>query len=137
MTRVFYRGPKVMVTSDQFVSSFHAQTNSYNLRDLHDVYVVRPAAGTGTRLTSYALSAVALLVAAGAIWRFSTAVGALAVAMASGAVGMTWILAPRSRKRELRATYQGRPVILFESEDEQTFGQVCRAVIRSMESGVF
>jgi hypothetical protein len=37
---------------------------------------------------------------------------------------------------ELRARYHGRPVLLYCSIDEQTFGQVKRALIRALEANL-
>jgi hypothetical protein len=35
---------------------------------------------------------------------------------------------------ELRAMYRGRPVLLYSSSDERTFGQVRRALVRALEA---
>jgi len=39
----------------------------------------------------------------------------------------------RGRVRQLWATYHGRPVLLFETDDRLVFGQVRRALIRALE----
>lgn len=37
------------------------------------------------------------------------------------------------RMRELRAVYRGELVSLLRTNDERTFGQVCRALMRALE----
>jgi Family of unknown function (DUF6232) len=129
----YYRGPQALVTDEVFeVWCPYFQT--FKVRELYDVHVVRGNADpVVVGILHVAAGAVVVTLA---VWPFlhspTAWMTALAMMVAPSVVGgACWRLSPPAY--ELRATYRGYQVQLFRSWDMQTFGQVRRALVRSLE----
>ena len=133
--RTYYRGPDALVTDERFV--WHTETpRVFFVRDLHDVVVVRRTrSDRGPDVAMVFSAAIATLAVMS--WLLvgvivGAAVGFLAITVASVAVATR-----RHRPThfwQLRATYLGAEVVVFEAVEERVFNQVKRALRRSLET---
>ncbi|MFC0527059.1 DUF6232 family protein [Phytohabitans kaempferiae] len=108
----------------------------FAIADLHRLTRARGPRSSPTRTTATA-GVVALAVVAPVAVAFGTpaawAIAALTVAAALAGIrfaGRRW-----AATFQMWADYESRPTLLFETGDEQEFGQVCRALIRAVEQG--
>jgi hypothetical protein len=135
---VLYDGPYGRITHE-VVALYGPGRRSYAVRELARIYVVP---GTATRRRSAVRvcfggasgMAVVVITLNRAIDtpRVLAFVVALAVLVFSAvAFGASWCL--RVTPHELWAEYRGDLVCLFRTTDEQTFGQVKRALLRARE----
>ena len=132
--RTYYRGPDALVTDEQFV--WHTETpRVFFVRDLHDVVVVR-------RIRSDRGPDVAMVVAAvfATLAVITWLVVGLVVGASVGFVAVTVASVAVATRRhrpthfwQLRATYRGAEVVVFEAVEERVFNQVKRALRRSLE----
>jgi hypothetical protein len=132
--RTYYRGPDAHVTDERFV--WRTETpRVFVVRDLRDVVVVRRTrSDRGPDMAMVVAAVLAVLavmswVLAGGI--VGAGVGFLAVTVASGAAA-TRRYRP-THYWQLRSTYLGAEVVVFEATDERVFNQVKRALRRSLE----
>jgi len=132
--RIHYRGPDVVVTSELFIRC-GVPPERFAIRDLHNVCVTREEADS--RSAANLVAAVAVLAAAGLIYRFAGPWLALALLLltALSAVCFAARWHHRPRRRILRAEYRGAVVILYASADGRVFNQVKRALQRAIENG--
>jgi hypothetical protein len=85
-------------------------------------------------MTPVAIGALALTVTAGPLID-SPAVWAAAILAVIGSAGISGISHVLSRRRwQLRAEYDGTPILLYSTTDSQTFGQVKRGLVRALEA---
>ncbi len=131
--RVFYRGPRALITADA-ITVAQSASRSFVLMELADVYIVRqqaaPSVG-GTRPLGVS-ALVGGIVIAPVVGRESVL---LAVAVLVGLLLCAFVclrVGPPAH-HELVATYRGRTVVVFASEDQREFDQVCRALQRALE----
>jgi hypothetical protein len=129
---VFYRGRRALITQDVFEVEYVGRLQ-YAIRDLRGVCIVQHDSESGPAARVMGLSA---LVAA---FLFVPVVGPASRLLAGLAVGVFLIggavhVRRRSAVRwELVATYEGVPMVLFVSEDQTEFDQVCRGLTRALE----
>lgn len=141
---VFYRGPCALITHKVFETRCPVY-QSFDLCDLYLVHVVErtaepPAAVSSARVGSTGVAgATAVVLALGWTEGWPTfdqpmvGLGTIALLVISVAVsGACWRVQPI--ELELAAVYHDQPVSLFRTTDEQTFGQVKRALLRALES---
>jgi Family of unknown function (DUF6232) len=132
--RIHYRGPDVVVTSELFIRC-GVPPERFAIRDLHNVCVTREEADS--RSAANLVAAVAVLAAAGLIYRFAGPWLALALlllaALSAACFAVRWHHRPR--RRILRAEYRGTVVVLYASADGRVFNQVKRALQRAIENG--
>jgi len=131
--RTYYEGPDALITENHFVWRTDP-VRAYVIGDLREVRLVqRGMGGSRTVLVTAAAAAVALIVAPG--WLLiDTTVGRLVVLGAAGAAVTLATVTRRSMHQwELRATYQGREVVVYSSVEARTFNQVVRALRRAVE----
>jgi hypothetical protein len=131
---VFYRGPCARITSRTF-EVWHPQHRVFAIRELSYVHVVETPSIRGVPAT-VGSSTLASMVAVVLSTRwldvpapFVALALVVALVVAAGAC-----LRVRSSDHELRAVYRGQMVSLFGSSDAREFGQVRRALVRSMEN---
>lgn len=130
--RVFYRGPRVLITQHVFEAEQLGRLR-YPLTDLTAVHIVRlePEAGPSEWVPGLSALFVGLLVVPiVGLW------SQIAVGVAAGAVVIGSVVNARRRppvRWQLAATCHGRPVTLFESADQTEFDQVCRGLQRALE----
>jgi len=133
MMTVYYRGPNVLITHEVF-QVMSPQPRTFSIRELRGVCVVeggrRPwiavPAWFGSALV--AATAVALPVAL-----VSPHVFVIVLVLAAASVISVACLRDSSAPYELRALHRGQEVTLYRCRDLQTFGQVRRALQRSIE----
>ncbi len=134
MTIVYYRGADALITD----RAFHAWSPRHRLFPVADLYAVHVVPGAADRLAvrsvGIACSSAALALAEVVLLRTMTAaiVGVLLVVVPGAVSGFCWRLGRRDW--ELWAMYRGFPVRLYHSRDLQTFGQVRRALLRTLEA---
>jgi hypothetical protein len=133
-TRTYYRGPDAVVT-DKFLVWRTTPTKGFVVRDLRNVGLVRcPEADRSRPYTVHVAGGVLIL--AIAMW---TVLDSPAAYIAGGlAVAIPAFVALASARRrpqrwELRATYRGTRVVIYASTNDRVFGQVTRALRRSVE----
>ena len=132
--RTYYRGPDAHVTDERFI--WRADTpRVFVVRDLRDVVVVRrtrsdrgPDVAMVVAAVSATLAVLGWLVVGVVV---GVVVGFFAVTLAAGAAA-TRRHRP-SHYWQLRSTYRGVEVVVFESADERVFNQVKRALRRALE----
>jgi hypothetical protein len=130
--RVFYRGQRAVITQYVFETVYTGRAQ-YAIKDLSELCVVRhgPERGPGMRIMGLSALVAAVLVVP-LVGPFSNV--AAGVAACTFVVGGVTNLCRRSPLRlTLVATYKGRSVILFESERQTEFDQVCRGLRRALE----
>ena len=131
----YYRSSAVVVTTQEFQRGW-PDPERFQVRELRDVKVTvgRPQ-GTGMRAVA---GAGALVVGATAGWPLvegnaAWLTAAMLVAAAPSAMCGA-CLRRRQQVWELRASYRDKPVLLLRTQDERTFGQVKRALVRALEA---
>ncbi len=132
--RTYYRGPEAHVTDERFV--WRTETpRVFVVRELRDVVVVRRTrSDRGPDVAMMIAAFLATLAVMG--WLLAGVV----VGAAAGVVAITVAVGAATTRRhrpahfwQLRATYLGTEVVVFEATDEQMFNQVKRALRRSLE----
>lgn len=106
----------------------------FPIAELHDLTRARGPVTSPTR-TAIAAGCAALAVVAAVPFVFSApAAWAIAALTAAAALGvMVWSCRQWPASFQMWADYRSRPTLLFETCDEQRFGQVRRALIRALE----
>ena len=132
--RTYYRGPDAHVTDERFVWLTETP-RVFVVRELRDVVVVRRTRSDRGPDAAMVVAAV-LAVVAVASWALAGALvgavaGFFAVTVAAGAAA-TRRYRP-THYWQLRSTYLGAEVVVFEAADERVFNQVKRALRRSLE----
>jgi hypothetical protein len=129
----YYEGQQALVT-DRVFAAWSPGYQRFAIADLTDVWIVRGGADPFA-VGSTCMGGGALVVAAAGWPLFDmqttwlAVFAAAAVPMIAGAV--RWRRAPRPY--ELWAWYRGHQVRLFSCSDRMVFGQVSRALQRSLE----
>lgn len=130
---VYYRSPRAVITHKS-VDVPHPGRQRYAINELADIHVVVDEFGqvaATPRLTS-----VSALVAAAVSVRVVAPAGvAVAVALLVGAAVYA-LVSRRQRGRcrwRMRATYRGRKVDIFSSENHREFCEFQRGLVRSLE----
>jgi len=131
--RVFYRGPRALVTAD-VITVRSSALRSYALADLSDLYLVtqQGAGGSGGSRAMGVSALVGGILVVPAIGRASVVLTTVVVVALCLCAFVCLRIGPPAH-RELVATYRGRRVVVFASDDQQEFGQVCRGIQRAME----
>ncbi len=133
--RTYYRGPDAHVTDERFV--WRTETpRVFVVRDLHDVVVVRRIRSDRGPDVAMVVSAVLATLAVMSWLLVGVIVGAVAVILAV-TVASVAVATRRHRPThywQLRATYLGAEVVVFEAVEERVFNQVKRALRRSLET---
>jgi hypothetical protein len=132
-TRVYYRGPDAVVTSELFIWRT-APAKTFVIRELRSVGIVLGGADRRRPDTAHVAGGSLILVAAS--WpALNTSglitLGVVVIAVPGVVAAACWGMRPRFW--ELRARYRGRDVVLYVSSDSRVFNQVSRALQRSME----
>jgi Family of unknown function (DUF6232) len=132
--RTYYRGPDAVVTDEMFLWR-GTPLRSFAVRDLRHVGVVRTGAEPAN--PTAVLTVAALVVAAvGAGWTLLDPPTLYAIGLLAVTVPLAFTvpsMVRRTRGWELHANYRGSDVVLYSCVDERQFGQVSRALRRSME----
>jgi hypothetical protein len=132
--RTYYSGPDALVNDERFV--WHTETpRVFFVRDLHDVVVVRRIRSDRGPDVAMLVSAVFATLAVMSWLVVGVVVGA---AVGFGAITVATVAVATRRHRpthfwQLRATYLGAEVVVFEAVEERVFNQVKRALRRSLE----
>ncbi|AGZ43579.1 DUF6232 family protein [Actinoplanes friuliensis] len=131
--RVFYRGPGAVITAE-LVTVVHSVRRSYVLAELEHVHIVRQQGRNG--LADHRAMGVSALVSGIIVVPVVGQVSALLAAvviivLVLGAVVYMRLGPPAHH--ELVATYRGRRVVVFASDNEREFDQVCRGFQRAKE----
>lgn len=131
--RVFYRGPRALITADVIMVA-RPVSHSYALAELADVYVVRQQAaqGWGSARSMGVSALVGSTVVVPAVGRTSVVLAAVILAGLLVCAFVCLQIGPPAH-HELVATYRGRPVRVFASDDQREFDQVCRGLQRARE----
>lgn len=131
--RTYYRGTDAVVTDQLFVWRT-TSVKGFIVRELHDVGLVHP--GTDRLRRTTAPVTLLAMVLAGTAWATLTLLTATVTTVVLALLLLVFTTMGRRlrpRRWEMRATYQGRPVVLYASTDPRTFNQVARALRRSVE----
>ena len=134
--RIYYRGPDAVVTDELFIWR-GTSARSFLVRDLHNVGEVRVAAEPASPATVLTVAA-GTVAAVGAGWTLLQPPTAYAIGLLAVTVPLAFTvpsMVRRARGWELHATYRGTDVVLYACADERRFGQVKRALRRSLENG--
>ena len=131
--RAFYRGPRALITAD-VITVVQSASRSYFLAEFADLYIVRqqaaPRVGGARSLGVSAL--VSSIVIVPTVGRESAVMAAVVlVALLIG--GFVCLRVGSPAHHELVASYRGRRVVVFSSDDQREFDQVCRAMQRALE----
>lgn len=131
--RVFYRGPRAVITADA-ITVRSSVSRSYLLADLSDFYLVaqQGVSGQGGSRTMGVSALVGGLVAVPVIGPTSVMLTAVVMSALVLFAFVCLRIGPPAH-HELVASYRGRRVVIFASDDEREFGQVCRGVQRAVE----
>jgi hypothetical protein len=134
-TTTYYRSSEVLVTNDVFVWRAASPPRVFRVRDLADVGVVRGAADPYRVHTVHVASGLAVVAVTAWPLVDSPALAFVGVALVGVPLAAA-VATGRSRARtwELRASYAGFEVVLYGCTDHTTFGQVSRALQRSLEA---
>ena len=133
MMTVYYRGPEVVITHEVF-HVLTPQPRAFLIRELRGVCVVEGWRRRWVAVPAWLGSAlVAVLAVTLPISFVSAPVFVIVLVLAAASVVSVACLRDASGTYELRAVYGGREVTIFRSGDAQTFGQVKRALQRSIE----
>ena len=132
--RTYYRGPDAHVT-DEHVVWRTGTPRVFAVRELRDVVVVRRLRSDRGPDVAMVVAAVLATLAVMSWVLVGVVVGAAAAVVA---VTVAVIAAATRRHRpthywQLRATYGGVEVALYEATDERVFNQVKRALLRALE----
>lgn len=132
--RVFYRGPRAVITAD-VITVGRSTPHSYPIAELADVYVIRQRrARRPARVRTMGVSAlVGGIVVVPTIGRVSVLLAAVVVVTALFVCAMGCLRIAPPAHHELVASYRGQPVLVFASEDQREFDQVCRGFQRARE----
>ena len=131
--RCYYRGPDVIVTSDQFIHQTPTARRAFLIRDLRNVGMTSTG-GAGLPLALAAGGAAVLVAAAWSLDIISFVVGLTSLAVVGlAAVVAAVFLRGRPRSWALEAEYHGESVRLYDSMDMRVFNQVTRALRRAVE----
>ncbi|MEU7904794.1 DUF6232 family protein [Actinoplanes sp. NPDC049118] len=131
--REFYRGPRVLVT-DKVITVQRAAPRSFVLAELHAVHIVRQrgACGmSGERVLGIS-ALVSGIVIVPVVGRVSVGVATVTTVVALVYAFIHLRLGPPAH-HELVATYRGVRAVVFESDDQREFEQVCRGLQRALE----
>lgn len=129
--RTYYRGPDAVVTDELFIW----RGTRFVVRELQHVGVVRVSAKPASP-TAVLTVAAGTVAAVGAGWTLLEPPSAYAVGLLAVLVPLAFTVPSMTRRPrgwELRATYRGSGVVLYTCADERQFGQVKRALRRSIE----
>jgi hypothetical protein len=131
--RVFYRGPRALITADM-ITVAQSASHSYVLMELADVFIVRQQAARSVgNARSMGVSAlVGGIVIGPVVGRISVVLGA-AILVGLLVVALACLRPGPPAHHELVATYRGRQVVVFTSDDQREFNQVCRGLQRARE----
>jgi hypothetical protein len=131
--RVFYRGPRALITAEQITVRSMA-SHSFALADLSDVYLVRQqgARGSGASRTMGVSALVGALIVGPVVGPVSVQLTSLLLLAMVLSAFLCLRVGPPAH-HELVARYRGEPVVVFASDDQREFGQVCRGLQRAME----
>jgi hypothetical protein len=131
--RVYYRGPRALITADT-ITVARSTSRSYLLSELASVYVVRQRAAQSLRSTrSMGVSAlVGSLMIVPIAGRTSVVLAAVIFVGLLVCAFVCLRVGPPAH-HELVATYRGRQVLVFASDDQREFNQVCRGLQRARE----
>ncbi|RSM64447.1 hypothetical protein DMB66_19930 [Actinoplanes sp. ATCC 53533] len=131
--RVYYRGPRALITADA-ITVAQSASRSYALSELADVYIIRQQAARGPGgARSMGVSAlVGSLVIVPVAGRASVALAAVIFVGLLVCAFVCLRVGPPAH-HELVATYRGRRVLVFASDDQREFNQVCRGLQRARE----
>ncbi|WP_143235005.1 DUF6232 family protein [Paractinoplanes atraurantiacus] len=136
MTRIYYRGPDAVVTSDHIVW-LTEPVRSFPRRELRELGIVRaapPPASAGARVLAGVSVLVAVVATGAAAYADSTTMWVTAAIIDVVAVICVWgALGRRTRTWEIHAKHHGAEVVVYASRDDRVFHQVQRAIRRSME----
>jgi len=130
---VFYRGPHAVITDEVFAVDETCRRR-YAIYELEQVQIVREGrpdgAGGSWPLTVSGLLAVVATIPVAGRW-------AVLVASFVAAAAVVHLMARARKSRDVRwnlmAIHRGRMRIIFTSNDQREFEQVCRALQRSLE----
>ena len=132
--RTYYRGPDAHVTDERF--TWRAATpRVFAVRELRDVVLTRrldPDRRPDVALMAAALLAVLAAITVGLVGLVVGAALGLVAVIVAGVAFATRRHRP-AYLRQLRATYRGVQVLVYESPDERVFNQVKRALCRALE----
>jgi Family of unknown function (DUF6232) len=130
--RTYYRRDGVCVTDKYLLVA----GRKYTVADLRDLRMVRgpynPAALSG------AVIAAVLILAVAVAWPWHglfVGIGAVAGVAVIPVVFVVAVARARRRHHELWAAYRGVDVRVLDVAGGETFGQICRALMRSREAG--
>jgi hypothetical protein len=129
---VFYRGPRAFITH-HVIETVHVARLQYTINELTNVHIVRfdPGFDPGHRALGLSTMAAAFMVVPIVAPVSKVVAGLAAIVLLAGSV---MNMRRRAAARwELVATWNGRPVTLFGSEDRSEFDQVCRGLRRALE----
>jgi hypothetical protein len=131
--RVFYRGPRALITAE-VITVRSSASRSFVLADLSDLCLVsqRGAGGPGGSRTM-GVSALVGGIAVGPVMGRASVLLTVVVVAALFVCAFVCLRVGPPAHRELVATYRGRRVVVFASDDQREFGQVCRGIQRAME----
>jgi hypothetical protein len=129
---VFYRGERALVTQ-QFIETVHVRWLRYTLDELSGICVVQcdREPQSAARVMGLSALAASLLVVP-----IVSPASHVVAGLTAGVFAVGGVLHMRRRvpvRWELVATYRGEPTVLFESENQTEFDQVCRGLTRALE----
>jgi Family of unknown function (DUF6232) len=131
--RVFYRGPRALITADT-ITVARSTSTSYALVDLSGVHRVVQRGGQESR-GSRTMGVSALVGGIVTVPVMGPVSPALTVAVVGALLLCAFVclrIDPPTHY-ELVATYRGCWVVIFASDDGREFDQVCRGIQRAME----
>ncbi|MFF5081604.1 DUF6232 family protein [Actinoplanes sp. NPDC000266] len=136
MTRIYYRGPDAVVTSDHIVW-LTEPVRTFPRRELRELGIVRgapPPPSAGASVLAGVSVLVAIVALAAAVYADSTPMWVTAAVVDVLAIGCVWAaLGRRTRTWEIHAKHHGAEVVVYASRDDRVFHQVQRAIRRSIE----
>jgi hypothetical protein len=131
--RIFYRGPRALISAE-VITVARTSRHSFVLAELDGVHIVRQQGGHGpaghrAMGVSALVSSVLTIPIIGPVSRL-LAVAVIATLVLYAVVCMR--LGPPAH-HELVADYRGRRTVIFDSDDQREFDQVCRGLQRALE----
>jgi hypothetical protein len=131
--RVFYRGPRALITRDA-ITVRSSTSHRYVLAELSDFYLVaqQGAGGAGGSRTMGVSALVGGIVVVPVMGPVSVVLTTVVVTALLLCAFVCLRIGPPPH-HELVATYRGRRVVVFSSDDQREFGQVCRGIQRARE----
>lgn len=133
---LYYIGPRARITNEVFECLALTQT-SFAVGQLKDVHIVRPTVAAREFVVPVGFFSSAGASVAGLCGDLPGTVRIVVLLLATLgvlALAAIWTASRHRRLCELRATYQGHPVCLFQTTDVREFGQVSRALQRAIET---